>query len=74
MSQGEQDRPSSFPPGRHLSEDDSDEGRLHEIIREETERSASSGPARIEREDRSRVQESEDDGAPGLTRTSQDDL
>lgn len=74
MSHHEHDRDSAFPGPRHLSEDDSDEGRLHEIIREETERSASPGADRIDRPDQSRVQESEDDGALGLTRTSQDDL
>jgi|GEM_PF-3579709 len=57
-----------------ISEDDSDEGPLHAIIREETERhDDANGPRRIERGDQSEVQKGEDDGALGLTRTGQED-
>lgn len=56
-----------------ISEDDSDEGPLHAIIREETERRDGHAPRRIERHDQSEVQKGEDDGALGLTRTGQED-
>lgn len=55
-----------------ISEDDSDEGPLHAIIRDETERQSARTPGRIEREDSSEVQKGEDDGALGLTRTGLD--
>ena len=58
------------PGTPQISEDDSDEGPLHEIIAEESQRHA----ARIlERADSSESQKSEDDGALGLTRGGQDD-
>lgn len=47
-------------------ENPGDEGRV-EAVREQ-----SGGANVVERPDRSRVQESEDDGALGLTRTGQD--
>ena len=63
----------SVSPGTpRISEDDSDEGPLHAIISQETERQGARGPERIERGDQSEVQKSEDDGALGLTRTGQD--
>ncbi len=63
----------SVSPGTpQISEDDSDEGPLHAIITEETERQTARGPHQIEREDASEMQKGDDDGALGLTRTGLD--
>ncbi len=61
------------PGTPRISEDDSDEGPLHAIIHEETDRQDAAGARRIDRPDQSEVQKGEDDGALGLTRTGQDD-
>lgn len=69
----ERERPGQRPPVTNgtpqISEDDSDDGPLHAIIREETDRQSA---RTIQREDPPEVQEGEDDGALGLTRTGQD--
>ncbi len=71
-NQRRRDVQSVSPGTPQISEDDSDEGPLHAIISEETERLGARGPERIDRGDPSEVQKGEDDGALGLTRTGQD--
>ena len=70
--QRRQDVQSGSPGTPQISEDDSDEGPLHAIITDETERQTARGPHQIERGDASEMQKGEDDGALGLTRTGQD--
>ncbi len=71
-NQRRRDVQSVSPGTPQISEDDSDEGPLHAIISEETERHVARGPHQVEREDASEMQKGEDDGALGLTRTGQD--
>lgn len=67
--QRRRDAHSVSPGTPRISEDDSDEGPLHAIISDESERHAA---RTIGREDSSEVQKGEDDGALGLTRSGQD--
>ncbi len=71
-NQRRRDVQSVSPGTPQISEDDSDEGPLHAIISDETERQSARGPHQIEREDASEMQKGEDDGALGITRTGQD--
>jgi len=64
MAQDPNDRRA--PEAPRTRESPEDEGRMHAV------REQSGGANVVERPDASRTQESEDDGALGLTRTGQD--